>query len=206
MYLWCIVRNETTDNLWVFEDEPNPTKVVRGRSTSKQMAASFFGKLGPFHHEHRRTVNLKWFTTICLPKVFGEIWKTNKSRRIIVHHDNARSHTSAQTSVLLTGQTSNWWVICPDLPTNDLFISAHSEQNAWLVKDFRCFSSMFWSCLYRSGKTALISGLSANKVLFNSSSTFQIVARFLVAPSVWKFYRLIVYLSVMLCFFHDIWM
>ena len=35
-------------------------------------------------------------------------------------------------------------------------------------------------------------------MLFKSCSTFQI-ARFLVAPSVWKFYRLIVYLSVMLC-------
>jgi len=31
--------------VWVFEDEPNPTKVVRGRSTSKQMVACFFGKL-----------------------------------------------------------------------------------------------------------------------------------------------------------------
>ena len=35
------------------------------------------------------------------------------------------------------------------------------------------------------------------KVQFKSSHTFQI-ARFLVAPSVWKFYRLIVYLFVML--------
>ena len=41
---------------------------------------------------------------------------------------------------------------------------------------------------------------SLNKVQFKSWSTFQI-ARFLVAPSVWKFYRLIVYLSVMLSFF-----
>ena len=33
---------------------------------------------------------------------------------------------------------------------------------------------------------------------FKSSSTFQI-ERFLVTPSVWKLYRMIVYLSVMLC-------
>ena len=39
---------------------------------------------------------------------------------------------------------------------------------------------------------------------FKSSSTFQI-ARFQVAPSVWKFYRMIVYLSVILCFFYDIY-
>ena len=28
--------------VWIFQDEPNPTKVVRGRSTSKQMVACFF--------------------------------------------------------------------------------------------------------------------------------------------------------------------
>ena len=31
---------------WVFEDEPNPTKFICGRSTSKQMVACFFGKAG----------------------------------------------------------------------------------------------------------------------------------------------------------------
>jgi len=31
--------------VWVFEKEPNPTKVVRG-STSMQMVACFFGKSG----------------------------------------------------------------------------------------------------------------------------------------------------------------
>ena len=35
-------------------------------------------------------------------KAFGEIRKTNKRKRII--HDNASSHTSAQTSTFLTGQ------------------------------------------------------------------------------------------------------
>ena len=30
----------------VFQDEPNPTKVVRARSTSKEMIACFFGKIG----------------------------------------------------------------------------------------------------------------------------------------------------------------
>ena len=30
--------------VWIFEDEPNPTKIVRGKSTSKQIFACFFGK------------------------------------------------------------------------------------------------------------------------------------------------------------------
>jgi len=33
--------------VWDFEDEPNPTKLVRGRRTSKQVVACFFGKTGP---------------------------------------------------------------------------------------------------------------------------------------------------------------
>ena len=44
----CAYEPETMpqSTVWVFEDEPNPTKVVRGRSTSKRMAACFFGKTG----------------------------------------------------------------------------------------------------------------------------------------------------------------
>ena len=53
--------------VWVFEDEPDPTKVVHGRSTSKQMVACFFGKTGHVATvplEQRRTVNSEWYITI----------------------------------------------------------------------------------------------------------------------------------------------
>ena len=59
-----------------------------GKSTAKQIVACFFDKTGyvaTVPLEHRWTVNSEWYTTICLPKVFGEIPKTNKRRRIIVH-------------------------------------------------------------------------------------------------------------------------
>ncbi|XP_037949325.1 uncharacterized protein LOC119680542 [Teleopsis dalmanni] len=106
--LWIYAYEPETKQqsiVWFFEDEPNPTKVVRGRSTSKQMVACFFGKTGhvatvPF--EQRRTVTSEWYTT-CLPEVFGEIRKTNERRQIIVHYDNENSHTSAQTSAFLSG-------------------------------------------------------------------------------------------------------
>jgi len=46
--------------VWDFEDEPNPTKLVRGRRTSKQVVACFFGKTGPV-----ATVPLEqWFAWI----------------------------------------------------------------------------------------------------------------------------------------------
>ncbi|GFS95404.1 uncharacterized protein NPIL_598891 [Nephila pilipes] len=91
--------------VWVFQDEAKPTKVVRGRSTSKQMIACFFGINGhvaTVELEQRRTVNSEWYTTICLPEVIGEIRKKQKNRRIILHHDNASSHTSTQTKAFLT--------------------------------------------------------------------------------------------------------
>ena len=53
------------------EDESNPTKVVRGRSTSKLLLACFFGKtshVATVPLEHRRTVNPECYTTICFPK------------------------------------------------------------------------------------------------------------------------------------------
>uniref|UniRef100_A0A182RL81 HTH_48 domain-containing protein n=1 Tax=Anopheles funestus TaxID=62324 RepID=A0A182RL81_ANOFN len=51
--------------------------------------------------EQRRTINSEWYATICLLEIFGEVRKTNNRRRFILHHDNASSHTLAQTIVCL---------------------------------------------------------------------------------------------------------
>lgn len=114
--------------VWVFQDEPNPTKVVRQRSTSKQMVACFFGITGHVATvalEQRRTVNSEWYTTICLPEVIGEIRKKQKKRRIILHHDNASSHTSAQTKEFLKLENIELMghpPYSPDLAPNDFFL------------------------------------------------------------------------------------
>ncbi|GFY02951.1 HTH_48 domain-containing protein [Trichonephila clavipes] len=61
--------------VWVFQNEPNSTIVVRTR-ISKQMVACFFSIIG---HEatlalqQRRTVNSEWHTTIYLPEFIGKI-------------------------------------------------------------------------------------------------------------------------------------
>ena len=88
-------ENKQQSTVWPFQDEPNPTKIARARSTSKQMNACFFGKtrfVANVPLEQRRSVNSEWYTTICLPVVFQEIRKTNRRRRITLHHDNASSH------------------------------------------------------------------------------------------------------------------
>lgn len=117
--------------VWVFQDEAKPTKVVRGRSTSKQMIACFFGINGHVATvalEQRRTVNSEWYTTICLPEVIGEIRKKQRNRRIILHHDNASSHTSTQTKAFLTERKIELMghpPYSPDLAPNDFFLFPH---------------------------------------------------------------------------------
>ena len=61
--------------VWVFQDEPNPTKDTRARSTSKQMIAYFFRKTGHIAIvplEQHITVSSEWYTTISLQVVFKE--------------------------------------------------------------------------------------------------------------------------------------
>ena len=94
----------------VFQNEPNPAKVARARSTSKQMIACFFRKTGHVAIvalEQRRTVNSEWYITICLPTVVQEIRKTNRRRRITLHHDNASSHTSEKPNMSQTYHQNN---------------------------------------------------------------------------------------------------
>jgi len=114
--------------VWVFQDEPNPTKVVRSRSNSKKMIAFFFRKSGPVATvalQDRKTVNAEWYTTICLPEVIDRIRKTNRKRRIILHHDNASSHTARQTIGYLKQNNIELLTHCPyspDLSPNDFFL------------------------------------------------------------------------------------
>ncbi|CAH2008263.1 unnamed protein product [Acanthoscelides obtectus] len=77
------------DESWIYCEE-NPTKVFRSRSVSKKMVATFV------------TVTADWCTTICLPKVITELRKINPERRIILHQDNASSHTAQKTRQYLT--------------------------------------------------------------------------------------------------------
>ena len=128
--LWIYVyepESKQQSTVLVFQDEPNSTKVVSTRSTSKQMIACFFGKTGHVaivSLEQRRTVNSGWYTSICLPIVFQKIRKTNRRLRITLHYDNASSQTLAQTIVFLITQNidlMSYPPYSPELAPNDLF-------------------------------------------------------------------------------------
>ena len=86
-------------SVWVFPDEQLPTKVKRQRSVRKKMVATFFssGHVAAIVLEDQRTVTAKWYTEVWLPQVFSKIQEKRprtELRGILLHHDNASSHTA----------------------------------------------------------------------------------------------------------------
>ncbi|CAH2013856.1 unnamed protein product [Acanthoscelides obtectus] len=107
--------------------EEKPTKVIRSRRVSKKMVATFVSKAGhiatiPLNEQ--RTVTADWYTTICLPKFIAELRKINPERRIILHQDNASSHTAQTTRQYLMEENVELLEhppYSPDLSPNDFF-------------------------------------------------------------------------------------
>ena len=119
--------------VWVFQSEPKPTKIVRSRSAAKQMIACFFSYtvVATVALEDRRIVNTDWYITICLPEVINELRRTNRNRRIILHHDNASCHTARQTLDFLSSKNVELMIHCPyspDLSPNDFFLFPHIKK------------------------------------------------------------------------------
>ncbi|CAH2007674.1 unnamed protein product [Acanthoscelides obtectus] len=107
------------DESWIY--------FIRSRSVSKKMVATFVSKAGhiatsPLNEQI--TVTADWYTTICLPKVITELRKINPERRIILHQDNASSHTAQKIRQYLTEENVellDHFPYSPDLSPNDFF-------------------------------------------------------------------------------------
>ncbi|CAH1995837.1 unnamed protein product [Acanthoscelides obtectus] len=98
-WIYCYEpENKRQSTVWVFQGEEKPTK--------------------------QRTVTADWYTTICLPKVITELRKINLERRIILHQDNASSHTAQKTRQYLAEENVELLdhpPYSPDLSPNDFF-------------------------------------------------------------------------------------
>ncbi|CAH1977563.1 unnamed protein product [Acanthoscelides obtectus] len=124
---WCQKTLDRFRKLKKCVQHEKPTKVIRSRSVSKKMIATFVSKAGhiatiPLNEQ--RTVSADWYTTICLPKVITELRKINPERRIIFHQDNASSHTAQKTIQYLTEENVELLdhpPYSPDLSPNDFF-------------------------------------------------------------------------------------
>ena len=79
----------------------------------------------------RRTVNTNWYTTICLSEIINELCRTNRNRRIILHHDNDSCHTARQTD-FLSSNNVELMAHCsysPNLSSNDIFLFPNIKNN-----------------------------------------------------------------------------
>jgi [histone H3]-lysine36 N-dimethyltransferase SETMAR len=120
-------ENKRQSAVWVFQDEEKPTKVIRSRSVSKKMVATFVSKSGhvaTIALEDRRTVTSDWYITVCLPQVITKLRQNNPQRRVILHQDNASAHTAQKTIEFLELQNIellNHPPYSPDLSPNDFF-------------------------------------------------------------------------------------
>ena len=113
--VWDIV---TGDQTWIYEYDPEtkqqssvwlspgetpPQKCKPAKSASKQMIVFFFCKSGHVASIpllERKTVNAEWYINTCLPEVI-EAWSScgpnMGARGLMLHHDNATTHTVAVT-------------------------------------------------------------------------------------------------------------
>ncbi|CAK1602587.1 unnamed protein product [Parnassius mnemosyne] len=91
------------------------------------MVATFVFKTGhvtTIPLEGQRTDNTEWYASICLPQVVSELRKENCNRRIILHHDNASSHTAHRTKEFLEQENIELLdhpPYSPDLSPNDFY-------------------------------------------------------------------------------------
>ncbi|CAH1992497.1 unnamed protein product [Acanthoscelides obtectus] len=145
-WIYCYEsENKRQSAVWVFQGEEQPTKVNRSRSVSK-MVATFVSKAGHIATillNEQRTVTADWYTTICLPKVITELRKINPERRIILHQDNASSHTAQRTRQYLTEENVeilDHHPYSPDLSPNDFFTFQKIKNR---LRWNKCFENWF---------------------------------------------------------------
>ncbi|CAH1962732.1 unnamed protein product [Acanthoscelides obtectus] len=109
-WIYCYEpENKRQSAVWVFQREEKPTKVIRSRSVSKKMVSTIMSKAG-----HIATI----------PLIITQLRKTNPERRIILHQDNASSHTAQKTRQYLTEanvELLDHPPYSPDLSPNDFF-------------------------------------------------------------------------------------
>ncbi|CAH1990392.1 unnamed protein product [Acanthoscelides obtectus] len=127
-WIYCYEpENKRQSAVWVFQGEEKPRRVIRSGSVSKKMVATFVSKAGhiaTIYLNEQRTVTADSYTTICLPKIITELRKINPERRIILHQDNASSHTAQKTRQYLTEENVELLdhpPYSPDLSPSDFF-------------------------------------------------------------------------------------
>lgn len=121
---------------WVGAGDAPPLKLKRSRSVTKVMVAVFFGALGHIATIpvlEQKTVTAKWYVEKCLPEVLKK-WSSahpkTGTRGLLLHHDNASSHTAGLTLDFLKQKNINLLPhppYSPDLAPADFFLFPYTK-------------------------------------------------------------------------------
>jgi len=128
-YYDALTRQES--RVWIIEGEDVPQVVKRDRTVRKVLYAVFFSTSGLSRCvklEGQKSVTANWFTTVCLPQVFGH----RSGRPRMLHMDNATSHTSNTTKEYLAKnkiKTVPHPPYSPDLALCDFWLFAGLKRN-----------------------------------------------------------------------------
>ena len=90
------VPTRQESKVWIFEDDTTPTMVKRQRALKKVMYAFFFRRMGlvkVIKLEEQKTITANWYTNKCLPEILQKM----NVRGLMLHLENASSHTSGLT-------------------------------------------------------------------------------------------------------------
>lgn len=139
-----------------------------------------------------KMVNYEWYSTTCLPEIFRDICKTNKTRRFILYDYKASFQTSAETTAFLKGQYIELMDHPPYSPnahplTCFCFLTKKNcvINNSLSPKQLpKRSKSMFWRCLNRNGKSTSKIGLSTcTSVLIFKANILKTIKPFLKTPT-----------------------
>lgn len=137
-WIFCYLPETKQQSMvWVFDDEPPPTKVVRDKSVKKQMVDVFFRRtdvVAVVPLQQGRTVTAAWFTEVALPAAFKRLQEERPRaglRGILLHQDNAPAHTAAKTIDFL--HDSGVQLLphpphSPDLAPSDFFLFPEAKK------------------------------------------------------------------------------
>ncbi|GBP20077.1 hypothetical protein EVAR_13849_1 [Eumeta japonica] len=106
------IQNLSYPLQWTIKRFPNEPEVLALRYLTKSARVTL--------ENSERVKSFRW-TVVCLPEVFKEIRKNNQQRRVILHHDSASCHTSAETTRFLDELTGHP-PYSPDLAPNDFYL------------------------------------------------------------------------------------
>ena len=133
------------------EDEATPTVVKKQRAMKKVMYAVFFRSTGlvkAIKLEGQKTVTATWYTNVCLP----EIVELVPNRGLMLHHDNASSHTATQTVQFLHQRgvkTIEHPPYSPDLAMCDFWLFFNlKKKSSWTSLQLRRRDRLRYKCLF----------------------------------------------------------